>query len=203
MYHSFTASGPFPSSPGPLYENEVKHSTFDMKMIFHSQANKTHFHKKGCALGLILKVRVFGIRKWPIRHFINEKGTGADRNATRNCFWDCFWERAGQPLANFFFPSLVTVPEVFSKIDSTQFPFCFLSGEFAISTFPIIQYFCVFLARQHTQTVLHTHCLHFSRNVWKPQKKMKIKLMQNCLRVLGGKKHANNVYYGKCGNDGW
>ena len=35
-------------------------------MIFHSHANKTHFHKKGCALGLILKVRVFGPRKWPI-----------------------------------------------------------------------------------------------------------------------------------------
>ena len=25
---------------------------------------KTHFHKKDCALGLILKVRVFGTRKW-------------------------------------------------------------------------------------------------------------------------------------------
>ena len=37
-----------------------------MEMIFHSHANKTHFHKKGCALGLILKVRVFGTRKWPI-----------------------------------------------------------------------------------------------------------------------------------------
>ena len=31
-----------------------------------SGANKTHFHKKGCALGLILKVRVFRTRKWPI-----------------------------------------------------------------------------------------------------------------------------------------
>ena len=29
-----------------------------MEIIFHSHANKTHFHKKGCALGLILKVRV-------------------------------------------------------------------------------------------------------------------------------------------------
>ena len=29
-----------------------------METIFHSHANKTHFHKKGCALGLILKVRV-------------------------------------------------------------------------------------------------------------------------------------------------
>ena len=57
---------PFQSSPGPLYQNEVKCSAFDMEMIFHSHANKTHFHKKGCALGLILKVRVFGTRKWPI-----------------------------------------------------------------------------------------------------------------------------------------
>ena len=33
---------------------------------FHSNANKIYFHKKGGALGLILKVRVFGTRKWPI-----------------------------------------------------------------------------------------------------------------------------------------
>ena len=37
---------PFPSSPGPLYQNEVRCSTFDMEIIFHSHANKTHFHKK-------------------------------------------------------------------------------------------------------------------------------------------------------------
>ena len=67
---------PFPSSPGPLYQNKVKCSAFDMEMIFHSHASKTHFHKKGCALGLILKVRVLGTRKWSIRHFGNEKGTG-------------------------------------------------------------------------------------------------------------------------------
>ena len=35
-------------------------------MIFHSHERKTHFHKKGCALGLILKVRVFGTCKWPV-----------------------------------------------------------------------------------------------------------------------------------------
>ena len=57
---------PFPSSPGPLYQNEVKCSAFDMGMIFHSRANTTHFHKKGCALGLILKMRGFSTRKWPI-----------------------------------------------------------------------------------------------------------------------------------------
>ena len=37
-----------------------------MEVIFHSHANKTHFHMKGCALGLILKVRIFRTRKWPI-----------------------------------------------------------------------------------------------------------------------------------------
>ena len=37
-----------------------------MQIIFYSHASKTHFHKKGCALGLILNVRVFGTRKWPI-----------------------------------------------------------------------------------------------------------------------------------------
>ena len=26
-------------------------------MVFHSHANKTHFYNKGCALGLLLKVR--------------------------------------------------------------------------------------------------------------------------------------------------
>ena len=62
----FIHNGPFSSSPGPLYQNEVRCSAFDMEMIFHFHANKNHFHKKGCALDLILKVRVFGTRKWPI-----------------------------------------------------------------------------------------------------------------------------------------
>ena len=38
-----------------------------MKMIFNYDANKTHFHNKGFALSLVLKVRFFGTRKWPIR----------------------------------------------------------------------------------------------------------------------------------------
>ena len=38
-----------------------------MEIIFHFHANKTHFHKKGCAPSLILKVRVLGTRKWPIK----------------------------------------------------------------------------------------------------------------------------------------
>ena len=56
---------PFPSSPGPLFQNDGRCSAFDMKIIFHSRANKTHFHKKGCAPSLISKVRSFGTRKWP------------------------------------------------------------------------------------------------------------------------------------------
>ena len=40
-----------------------------MDIIFHFQANKTHFQKKGCAPSLILKVRIFGTRKWPIKTF--------------------------------------------------------------------------------------------------------------------------------------
>ena len=43
-----------PSSLGPLFQNEGRCSAFDMEIIFHSQANKTHFHKKGCAPSLIL-----------------------------------------------------------------------------------------------------------------------------------------------------
>ena len=47
-----------------------------MEMIFHFHVNKTYFLKKGCALGINLKVRVFGTRKWPIRLELAEKGGG-------------------------------------------------------------------------------------------------------------------------------
>ena len=57
---------PFPSSPGLRFQNEGRCSAFDMEIIFDSHANKTHFHKKGCAPSLILKVRGSGTRKWPI-----------------------------------------------------------------------------------------------------------------------------------------
>ena len=59
-------NGPFPSSPRSLFQSEGRCSASDMEIIFHSHANKTHFQKKGCAPSLILKVRVFGTRKWPI-----------------------------------------------------------------------------------------------------------------------------------------
>ena len=54
------------SSAKPLFYNEVMCKTFLVKMSFYYHVNKTHFHKKGFALGLVLGVGVFGIRKWPI-----------------------------------------------------------------------------------------------------------------------------------------
>ena len=38
-----------------------------MEIIFNYDANKTHFHNKGFALSLVLKVKLFGTRKWPIK----------------------------------------------------------------------------------------------------------------------------------------
>ena len=40
----------FPSSFKPLFESEAKCRAIDMKVIFYSHANKTHFHKKSFAL---------------------------------------------------------------------------------------------------------------------------------------------------------
>ena len=57
---------PFPSSKKSHFESEAKCEAIDMKMIFNYDANKTHFHNKGFALSLVLKVRFFGTRKWPI-----------------------------------------------------------------------------------------------------------------------------------------
>ena len=55
-------------------------------MIFYYYANKTHFHKKGFALGLVLRVRVFGTRKWPIEDILKQftvKQYGSDQ---QNCY---------------------------------------------------------------------------------------------------------------------
>ena len=40
------ANRPFRSCPKPLIQNEAKDKAIDMKRIFYSLANKTHFHKK-------------------------------------------------------------------------------------------------------------------------------------------------------------
>ena len=60
------ANRPFPSSKKSHLQSEAKCEAIDMKMIFNYDANTTHFHNKGFALSLVLKVRFFGTRKWPI-----------------------------------------------------------------------------------------------------------------------------------------
>ena len=57
----------------------------------------------------------------------NEEGNYS-RNESRSWFWDRYWWHAGQLLAKFSL-SLVTVPEVFAKVISSQFPSYFWSGE--------------------------------------------------------------------------
>ena len=49
---------PFPSCLKSVFQSEAKRKAIDMKMNFYSHVNKTHFHKKGFALSLVLKVRV-------------------------------------------------------------------------------------------------------------------------------------------------
>ena len=61
----FQGNRPFPSSKKSNFQSEAKCKPTDMKMIFNCDVNKTHFHNKGFALNLVLKVR-FGTRKWPI-----------------------------------------------------------------------------------------------------------------------------------------
>ena len=57
---------PFPSCKKSHFQNEAECEAIDMKMISYSHANETHFHNTGFALSLVLKVRFFGSRKWPI-----------------------------------------------------------------------------------------------------------------------------------------
>ena len=76
---------PFSSSPRPLYQNEVRCSTFDMEMTFHSHANKTHFHKNGWAPNLVLIQRPGGTRKWPIQALRVQPAAAQNEEAgTRN-----------------------------------------------------------------------------------------------------------------------
>lgn len=57
---------PFPSCAKPLFQSEANCETIDMKMFFYSRVNEAHFHNKGFAPNVVLKVRAFGSRKWPL-----------------------------------------------------------------------------------------------------------------------------------------
>ena len=89
------ANRPFPSSPGSLYLNEVKCSTFDMEVFFIlSHANKTHFHEKGFALGLPIFTENFPRDSW---RYIQIKGNVTFLSCCfphlRSCFCGV-WESA-------------------------------------------------------------------------------------------------------------
>ena len=93
---------PFPSSPGPLFQNEGRCSAFDMEITFHSHTNKTHFHMKGCAPSLILEVRVFGTRKWPIAPIFTSGRHPCDFT------WVPLSQRFGHPHSHI--PSVLGIP---------------------------------------------------------------------------------------------
>ena len=50
-----------------------------------------------------------------------ETGPWAELPSAKD-LWDRYWWRAGQLLASFVPLSLVTVPEIFAKLNSSQFP---------------------------------------------------------------------------------
>ena len=57
---------PFHDCLKPLLQSDEKFEAIALKVIYYSHANETHSHKKGFALhSLVVKVRVFGTRKWP------------------------------------------------------------------------------------------------------------------------------------------
>ena len=85
------------------FQREAKCEAIDMKMIFHYDANKTHFHNKGLALSLVLKVRFFGIlfRSWYALltlHAVDTSFQSADQltglfDGSSTSRSTCFWSR--------------------------------------------------------------------------------------------------------------
>ena len=66
MVNNCSSNRPFPSSKKSNFQSEAECEAIDMKMIFNYDANETHFPNKDFAVSLVLKVRFFGTRKWPI-----------------------------------------------------------------------------------------------------------------------------------------
>ena len=85
---------PLPWCSKPRFQSEARCEAIDVKMIYYkySHANKTHFHKKGFALTLVLRVRIFGTRKWPVSWLCTSA-------------WTIFW----------VFPRLILKDEFYSK----------------------------------------------------------------------------------------
>ena len=69
----FSFNRPFPSSKKFHFQNEAKCETFVVEMSVICIIIKTRFHNKGFALSLVLKVKLFGTRKWPIHYSLSVK----------------------------------------------------------------------------------------------------------------------------------
>ena len=81
---SFVENRPFPSSPGPLFENEGRCSACDTEIIFHSHANETPFRKKDCAPSLILKARFLELRSGLLQGCTENWGKTCSLKKSRN-----------------------------------------------------------------------------------------------------------------------
>ena len=68
----FPNNGLFPSCPKLCFKARLSRRPLIWKWIFMAHTNKTQFHKKGSALSLVLKVRVFGTWKENILMFIQK-----------------------------------------------------------------------------------------------------------------------------------
>ena len=68
----------FLSCPKPLFQIEVKCEAVNMEKIVSFHSNETRFPKKDFAFSLVLKVRVFGTRKWPGSSIFSRKKIVSD-----------------------------------------------------------------------------------------------------------------------------
>ena len=58
--------GHFRDAASLWFKTRPSAKPFLWKLFFYYRANKTNFHNKGFALDLVLRVNVFGTRKWHI-----------------------------------------------------------------------------------------------------------------------------------------
>ena len=96
LWRCVNLNRPFPSSPGLCFKTTVGVQPLIWKSFFISTQIKLIFRKKGCAPSLILKVRVFGTRKWVAYsipfyycHQVPTQGHSGSQRAPRPCCF-CF-----------------------------------------------------------------------------------------------------------------
>ena len=71
-----------------------------MEMFFHSHANKTHFEMKGCALGLMLNVRVVAYYLFSAMVIIRYVQVILSHRRVRSYSFDNMNQPMSQPIKN-------------------------------------------------------------------------------------------------------